>query len=296
MTISGVTTTAALDNSLNSMVAQARITREFDGVMTQLVDRVTLEAGTGLTWNEVTLGKLTATAVTETTDLQNAQQPVDTNFPITPAIVGILMVLTDRVQRRLAKSSFQKLGGLAQNAIERKKDLDLLTILDGFSTMTGTGAGTTLTTNAIASSRYRISSNATEQGRPPYRAVLHGYQIKDLRDDLVSAVGTYPISDGPTATVFKGAWKLPIADVEVFEDGNITIDSSDDAKGGVFAKEAIVLVQGKTPWQYNERKPNIGGGANAVYHYDEYAAGERLAGGSTSAWGFEIYSDATAPA
>lgn len=290
---SGYNTTTSLSDSLNSMVAQARITREFEGVMPQLVDKQTLEEGTGLTWNEVTLGQLTASSVSETTELDNSQQVSDVNFALTPTIVGIHTVLTDRVKRRIAAKAYAKLGQLGQNAIQRKKDEDGLLLLDGFTSLSG--AGTTLASGVIAAAKYRITSNATEPGLPPFRCVLHGFQINDLYTELVSGVGTYPVPDGDTATVFKQGFTLPIAGVEVYEDGNITIDSSDDAKGGVFAKMGIVLVQGKNPWQENRREPHIGGGADSVFLYDEYVYGERLAAGTTSAFGFEIYSDATAP-
>ena len=38
------------------------------------------------------------------------------------------------------------------------------------------------------------------------------------------------------------------------------------------------------------RDEALGGGATKIYHYDEYAYGERL-----NTWGVELYSDATAP-
>lgn len=179
------------------------------------------------------------------------------------------------MKRRISKIAFAKLGQLAQNAIQRKKDEDGLLVLDGFTSLSG--AGTTLASGVIAAARYRISSNATAPGRPPYRCVLHGYQIKDLHDELVSGVGTYPVNDGLTANVFKTGFTLPIAGVEVYEDGNITIDSSDDAKGGVFAKEAIVLVQGRSPWNETRREPHIGGGADSVWLYDEQQLTRRAA-------------------
>ncbi len=287
------TTTSALSDSLNSVVAQARITREQEGVMSQLVEKHTLEEGTGLTWNEITLGKLTATAVTETTRLNNPQQMADVNFAVTPTVSGIHTVITKRTQARIDRKAFTRLGELGQNAIQRKKDIDGLLVLDGGTSLCG--AGVTLTSNYITAARYRISSNTTEPGRPPYRCVLHGFQLKDLSDELTAGVGTYPITDGLTANVFKNGFKLPISGAEVYEDGNITVDSSSDAKGGVFAQEGIVLVQGRSPWKFTREEPDLGGGADSVWLYDEYAFAERLAAGTTSGWVFEIYSDATAP-
>ena len=123
--------------------------------------------------------------------------------------------------------------------------------------------------------------------------VLHGYQMKDLYDELVAGVGTYPIPAGSTADVFKGGWTLPIMTATGFMDDNITIDSTPDAKGGVFASGsggALVLCQARAPWVKMVRNEKLGGGSSEVFHRDEYAWGERL-----DVWGAELFSDATAP-
>lgn len=287
---SGNTTTTALTNSLPYVVASARIVREEVGVMSQLVDKQTLAEGSGLSWNELSYAKLTATSISETTVLDNPQQISDSLFTITPTVTGIETIITDRVAARITKNGFAKMGSLAQNAIQRKKDEDGIVVLDGATTSL-CGAGSTLTSGHISAAVSRIMSNATEPGKAPVRCVLHGYQIKDLADELTAGVGSYVVTDGLTAQVFQQGFKLPIAGAEVYADGLITIDSSDDAKGGVFTQEAIVMVQGRSPWTETERRPDLGGGATAVYMYDEYAYGERSAGN----WLFEIYSDATAP-
>ena len=82
-----------------------------------------------------------------------------------------------------------------------------------------------------------------------------------------------------------------ISSCRIVEDGNLTIDSDDDAKGGVFAKRAIVLVESRTPKVEQKRMPELGGGATAFYHYDGFAYGERSAGN----WLYEVAGDATAP-
>jgi hypothetical protein len=288
----GNTTTDSLADSLPTVIASARIIREQEGVMPQVVDKVTLGKGTGLSWNEVSMAALTAQAVTENTELDNPQQMSDTLFTITPTVVGIQTLITDRVAARISKNSYAKLGSLAQNAIQRKKDEDGLTVLDGATTSLP-GAGTALSHGHIAAAVVRISSNTTEPGNPPYRAVLHGFQIKDVWDELTASIGqtTTELTQGESARAFREGFKGTIAGAQVFEWGNITIDSLDDAKGGVFAQEGIVLVQGRAPRSEVKREPHIGGGASSVYLYDEYAYGERSSGN----WLYEIHSDATSP-
>lgn len=286
----GDTTTQALADSLDTVVASARQVREYEGVMPNLVDKVTLDEGTGTGWREVDMAQLTAQTITETTTLDNPQQMSDSLLTITPTVTGIQTLVTDRVASRINKKAYAQIGGLAQKAIQRKKDEDGLVVLDGATTSLA-GSGTTLTAGHIAAGVYRISSNATEPGNPPYRCVLHGFQIKDLYDELTAGVGTYPTGEGLTPRVFSEGFRGMIAGAQVYEDGNITIDGSSDAKGGVFAQEAIILVQGRAPRTATVRREDIGGGATVVYLYDEYAYGERSSGN----WLFEVYSDATAP-
>ncbi len=59
----------------------------------------------------------------------------------------------------------------------------------------------------------------------------------------------------------------------------------------MFAQEALILVQGRSPRTETRREPHIGGGSTSVFLYDEYAYGERSAGN----WLYEIETDATAP-
>ena len=258
--------------------------------MPKLVDRVTLPEGTGLTFDEISLAKLTAQNVTEATILDNPQQIQDTLFSITPTMAAVQTVITDRTKRRISKNVAGKMGELAGNAMERKKDEDGLAILDGATTSLS-GAGSTLTSGIIAAAANRIMGNTTERGMPPLYTVLHPFQVKDIQDEVVAGVGTYTIPEGLTERTFRQGFSGTLFNTEVFLDGNISIDGSDDAKGGVFAKDAIVLVQGFAPRAETERKAGWGGGSDVLYMYDEYAYGERSAGN----WLYEIYSDATAP-
>jgi len=287
---SGDTITGSLKDSLDSVVASARQVREYEGVVPQLVDKHTLAKGTGLDWKEVDIAQLVAQNVQETTNLDNPQQLSDTAITITPTVVGLQTFITDRVALRMNQKAFAKLGGLAQNAMQRRKDEDGLTQIDAATTSLA-GAGVTLLSGHIVAAVARISSNATESGPKPIRCVLHGFHIKALFDELVAGVGTYTMEEGPTARVFQEGFKLPIAGAEVYEDGNITIDSSDDAKGGVFSQMGIILVQGFMPRAETRREPQKGGGGTSVFHYDEYAYGERSSGN----WVYEILADATTP-
>ena len=126
---------------------------------------------------------------------------------------------------------------------------------------------------------------------PPFYFVGHGFQIKDISDQLTAPVGTYPITEGQTARVFREGFRGMIHGAMVVEAGNITVDSTPDARGAVFAREGIVLVQGRMPRAEVRREPHIGAGATSVFHYDEYAYGER----GNGVWMYGVLSDASSP-
>ena len=285
----GNTTTGALADSLDTVAAAARSRRQFDGVMPQLVDRVELDANTGTAWKEVVLANLNPQAVTESTVMDNPQQYDDSAITITPEMVQIQTFITDKSGRNLNSKVLAKMGAMPGEAMMRKKDQDGLTAADA-STQLG-AAGSPVQTGDVAAARYRITSNATEPGPMPISGVFHGFAIKDFYDELVGGTGSYPVPDGATATVFQSGFNLPIANVTIYEDGNISIDGSDDAKNFVFSKMAWVLVEGMTIRTETRREPHIGGGGDSLFLTDEYAYGLR-----NSNWTFEIIGDATAPA
>ncbi|TET43271.1 MAG: hypothetical protein E3J66_02110, partial [Dehalococcoidia bacterium] len=151
----GWTTTTVLADSLDDVRSSARIVREYEGVMPQLVDKVTLGEGIGLDWKEIKYEQLTALAVTETTTLDNPQQLADSVITITPQVVGIETFITDRVQARVSKIGFSKIGSLGQNAIQRKKDEDGLILFTSASVACDPGASATLASGNIASAAAR---------------------------------------------------------------------------------------------------------------------------------------------
>lgn len=284
------TTTAQLTRALPYVIGSARIVREFEGVMVRLSERHSLSDGTGLDWNEIALGQLNAQSILETTELNNPQVISETLLTITPVMVGIQTIITDKTMRRISPLVAGQIGKLAQNAIQRLKDERGLTLLDSATTSL-VGAGSTLSFGHITAAVNRIRSNTTEPAVGPIYTVLHGFQIKDLQDEIVQGVGTYAIPSGLTEEVYRNGFAGSIANSEVYEDGNITIDSTDDAKGGVFAREGVLLIDGFGPKVETDRLIRVGGGASEMIIYDEFAYGERSAGN----WLYEIYSDALAP-
>ena len=284
------TVTTQLDASLPTVITSARLVREQEGDMPALVERRKLNEGTGDTWHEVSYAKLTAQAVTETTENENIQQVSDTDFAIQPTMVQIATMLTDKVGRNITKNGLREIGRLGQNAMQRKKNIDGLTAIDSTGSTRLGAPGASLTFGLIAAGQANIRGNTTEPGHAPYRFVGHPFCIKDIYDQFVAPVGTYDISDGASFRVFREGFKGMISEAQVFENGDFTIDADFDVKNGVFAQEGIVLIEEMTPKMETERKPRIGGGSTIITHTDGYAYGIRQ-----NQWVQEIVADATAP-
>jgi len=284
------TVTSQLDASLPTIISSARVTREQEGDMPGLVERRTLGKGMGDTWHEVSYAKLTAMAVNETTENDNIQQVSDTDFSIKPTMVQIATMLTDKVGRNITKNGLREIGRLGQNAMQRKKNIDGLTTIDATGSTQLGSTGSAMTFGLVAAGVSNITGNTTEPGHQPIRFVAHPFQVKDIYDQFTAPVGTYDISEGASFRVFREGFKGMINTAQAYENGDLTIDSSYDAKAGVFAKDGIVLVQDMSPRMETERKPRTGGGSTIITHTDSYAYGIRQ-----NQWVHEIVSDATAP-
>ena len=294
----GETTTAALADSLPTMRFGARIVREQKGRVRDTVDLRTLGKNLGNTWSEVDFATLTSSTITETTDnLDNPEQLSDTLISITPTDSGIHVLYTDRVADRILAegASIVRSGILGMNAIMRKNDLDGIVLGRSATTDLGT-AGNSLTSTLIRHAKYRISSNVTEANADgPFHLQHHGFVLADIDDELSAPLGTTEITVGMSAdTIINSYTAAPrmMGGVFVHGNGNMTIDGSDDSEGFVYARDGMVLVEGRGVRTEVLRRPNIGGGATSIFMYFEYGWGQRSAGN----WLFSITADALAPA
>jgi len=285
------TVTDQLNNSLPTIRASARIVREQKGDMVGLVERRTLGRGMGDTWHEISYDKLTAQAISETTVNTNIQQISDNDFPIKPTMIQIATMLTDKVGRNISQNGLREIGRLAQNAMQRKRNIDGLTTIDATTSTQLGSAGASMTFGLVAAGVANIEGNSSEPGEPPIRFVAHPFCIKDIYSQFTTPVGTYDISNGATFDVFQNRLRGMINTAQAFVNGDFTIDpNTDDVKNGVFAQAGIVHVQEMSPNIETKREALIGGGSTIVVHTDSYAYGIRQ-----NNWVQEIIADATAP-
>lgn len=288
----GDTTVGSVSDALNTMVAKARVVRDYDAVVPRTVDRQRLSDGTGTNWIEDRLELLVAQDIDEQTILDNPKQYDDTKLSISTAQSGISTYVSNRTMRRIDPKVAALMRGEAMGrAMQRKKDTDLILNFATFTT-TYAGTGQTLHHGFISAAANVIKGNTTE----PYQggvinAVLHPYAEKDLEDEIVAGVGTMPVPDGMSADAYRKGFSGMIAGVNVYTDGNIAINSTPDARGAVYAKDAIILVETHGLEKFERFNPAKGGGGTEYYLYEDYGSGIRR-----DVWGGSVLHDATAPA
>ncbi len=290
---SGETISGSLSGALPSIVADARIVKEDAGTWMRTTDVRRQKAGTGLSWQEFALSQIAGQGISETTNNQNFQQLQGTLFSIEPTMSQIVIKITDRTFRKIAAVVTGKFGSLAGNAMNRKEDEDYLALFSTFATTASPGSGNPLSFGHIAAAKSNVTSNTTEPSLAEVFTVLHGFQIKDIQDEIVSGVGTYPVPTGMTEDVFKRGFMGTVAGSNVFEDGNITITSS-NANGATHSREGVVAAIGMDIKKETDRDMLFGGGADVISLVNEYAFAERKSG-STQVWAYRLFSDATAP-
>jgi len=298
------TTTAELTDTIPTIISEAKFTEQHKAIMRPLCWNI--KKGKGSTVNIPYFGEAVSRQLTEGVDITTTETMQDTNVQVTPYEAGLKIILTKNVVEDDNEDLIRAAGRILGDAYEKKLDEDLLARFDNGTTSLG-GAGTTITMGHIASSRALLAGNPTSSGGPapsPYVAVHHPYVELDLVDILTPLKPFGVITTAGTALAAMQASAIDKANNVINQysigsifgmpfiiDGNLSIDSSDDAKGGVFARGdsgGIIYVSAR--------------GADVEQEYDQSLRGWELVyvgrygvGNYLNAWTVELYNDAATP-
>lgn len=294
-----ITTTAELGDTIPTVIEEARHTAQFKAVMAGLVWRITKEKGDGKTVNVPYWGEVTAVGLTEGVDMTAASAMEDTNVQITPAEVGVKIILTDKLIRDNMNDVKAAAGRILGDAMEKKRDQDLLGQMDDATISIG-GTGAALEMGHIAAARALLSGNATVTGGPapmPYVCVHHPFALLDLVDIVTPLV---PIAGSASAA---GAWSGGAEDIlrnysigrlfgmPIVEDGNLDISANTSGKGGAFASGlgGGIILATANEWSVEpQRDASLRGWELNIV--GEYGVGEYLPG-----WIVELQNDTQEP-
>ena len=291
-----ITTTSVMADTVPTVLENARFTEQFIAEMSALVWNIRKQLHDGKNVNLPYFGIVTAAGLTEGIDMITSQTMADTLVTITPAEVGCKIILTDKLVRDDKEDIKAAAGRILGNAMEVKRDKDLITLFQ--TAATTLGAGTTATMGQFAAARAILKGNAVSSGGPApggLVAVIHPYVTLDIVDVLT------PLMPGSAATT--QAFSSPIADevirnygvgklfgVPIIEDGNI-VAAAGTCRGGMFATGeggAIVLATANEWSVEPERDASLR--ATELNVVGEYGVGYYL-----NNWCVELNHDATVP-
>ena len=228
------TTSTTLDDLFANIILQARFTAEEQSLMAGLITRYEIGNVSGKTIQVPKYPAVAAADLTEGTDMTSSTVSTS-GVTVTVAEVGAQVLLTD-VAAFGAGNPAQELGTVLGNAIATKMDTDIIGLFDGFSTSLG-AAGTEITVADVFKAGATLR-NAKAPGN--YVAVLHPYHAYQLSANLTNTFAN-PNGGDLQNEAMRNGFVGSIAGIDVYQSANISVDGNDDAKGCVFAPEAMCI-------------------------------------------------------
>ena len=232
------TTSSTLSELFENITQEAIFTFQETSVMRPLVTLYPI-VGSGKTVEIPVYPAITASAVNEATDLTNtAVNP--TSETITASEVGVMTTLTDLARDSASRNVGADIGKLFGEAIAKKVDTDLATLLDSFTTTLDSAGGVELTADKLFQAQATLRSLNVPA---PYYGVFSPKAVFNLKKTLTSAgynTNANAISDIGNEALTNG-YVGRVAGIDIFENANIAINANDDSAGGVFHPMSLGL-------------------------------------------------------
>ncbi len=228
------TTSTTLDDLFANIIAQARFTAEEQSLMLGLVTQYNIGNQAGKTIQVPKYPAIAAANLTEGTDMTSTTVSTS-SVSVTVGEVGAQVLLTDLAAMG-AGNPAEELGTVLGNAIATKMDTDLIALFDGFSGSIGT-AGAEITVADLFKAAATLRANKVTG---VINAVVHPYQAYQLKANLTNTFAN-PNGGDLQNEAMRNGYVGTIAGINVYESANVSIDGNDDAKGAVFAPEALAI-------------------------------------------------------
>ena len=227
-------TSTTLDDLFANIIAQARFTAEEQSLMLGLVTQYNIGAQAGKTIQVPKYPAIAAADLTEGTDMTSTTVSTS-SVSITVGEVGAQVLLTDLAAMG-AGNPAEELGTVLGNAIATKMDTDLIALFDGFSGSIGS-AGAEITVADLFKAAATLRANKVTG---VINAVVHPFQAYQLKANLTNTFAN-PNGGDLQNEAMRNGYVGTIAGINVYESANVSIDGNDDAKGAVFAPEALAI-------------------------------------------------------
>ena len=235
-------TTGNLENAQRIILAAARYTEEHNAPAMALIESFSLPKG-AKTVTVPKVGQMTMSDLTDGQDIIDEEEIGMTTVDLTAAEVGAKVILTDKLVRQAADNVMSIVGRQLGDGMARKKDTDVHALYSGLNGGTTLGAASTSMTLAFTAAAIAYSK-ANKFGSQTY-ILQHPNAVFDIANTAVTASSTYPVPAGWSEDLLGNFWSglRPLNGVPIFEDGNLSVDASDDAIGVIADKSALAVLK-----------------------------------------------------
>ncbi len=236
-------TTGNLENAQKIIINAARYTEEHNAPALALIEKFNLPSGA----KQVTVPKVGQMSMS---DLVDGQDIIDeeeigmTTVDLTASEVGAKVILTDKLVRQSAPNVMSIIGRQLGDGMARKKDNDVTALYTNLNE--GTKLGTAGTSFKASNVQAIIAyAKANKFGSQLY--ILHhpnAVAFLSKETAVVASAGSNSVPEGWSADLLANFWSglRPMNNVPIFEDGNITEDSSGDGIGVIADKSAMAYL------------------------------------------------------
>ena len=247
-------TTGNLENAQKIIIAASRYTEEHNAPAMALIESFNLGKGE----KQVTVpkvGQMTMSNLQDGVDIVDEEDIGMTTVDLTASEVGAKVILTDKLVKQSSDNVFSIVGRQLGDGMARKKDEDVVALYSGFGTDLGSAGRAMSLANVSAAVAYAKGKNFGSQVYINH----HPFAVWDVANTAVTASSTYPVPKGWTEDLLGNFFSglRPLNGVPIFEDGNISIDSSDDAIGVIADKSALAVLKSVDTRTERERDASL---------------------------------------
>ena len=235
-------TTGNLEKAQKTIIAAARYTEEHNAPAMALIESMSLPRGAS-TVTVPKVGQMSMSDLVDGQDIIDEEEIGMTTVDLTASEVGAKIILTDKLVRQMAMNVFSIIGRQLGDGMARKKDTDVHALYSGLNGGTTLGAaGATMSLANVAGAIAYTKAN--KFGSQVY-ILQHPNAIFDIANTAVTASSTYPVPAGWSEDLLGNflSGLRPLNGVPMFEDGNLSIDASDDAVGVIADKSALAVLK-----------------------------------------------------
>jgi N4-gp56 family major capsid protein len=238
MAITNAATASVLSELYANMVQSALYTLNEQSIIRPLVRNYDMTNTPGLVAQVPIYPSLSATGLTDGTDIATATAFNTTSATITAAEVGAMVTLTDLAAESANEDVAAAVGRQLGSAMAEKVDTDLAALFAGFSNTVGSGDAELTVDSIFQAAAILRANNAQQNGA--FVAVVHPYQAYQLKKQLTNAGATmsHALSDVGNSALMDG-FIGRIAGVDIFESNVVSGDSAGAYVGGVMTQDAL---------------------------------------------------------